>query len=268
MMDDTHLHDAIERVRNEQDRTADKQAAFEEFRAKVREVSSVCPGEVGEVSHAAGGTIGAGTVAQSQTVPGDTAGQRVRKAFVETVRQYSGQEIEEWGSLACAIREELNGDIATVLAPNTNRVFTSAVKHGVLSATTDRLHELRAMEQALQRELQSLRTATTEREAITDWISDADETPLTELGFDDLRERHETLTQHRTRCEHRLRERQELLGGRTNHDATVGIAHRTLVQHLYSEFATTHPVVTSLTRLVRICVDCQRTVRDHLTRRV
>jgi len=105
-------------------------------------------------------------------------------------------------------------------------------------------------------------------EEITGWIVDTDETPLTDLGFQGLRRRHEALARHRDRCEELATQRQEFLERTTSRSAEAGIRHRSLVPHLDQEFPMDHPLLVTVARLDDACAECQRAVRRHLVRRV
>ncbi|WP_435064263.1 DUF7260 family protein [Halobaculum sp. EA56] len=50
--------------------------------------------------------------------------------------------------------------------------------------------------------------------------------------------------------------------------AAAGIRHRDLVSYLYRDLSVDHPVLSTVARLDATCADCQRTIRDHLVRRV
>ena len=80
--------------------------------------------------------------------------------------------------------------------------------------------------------------------------------------------RHEQLSTHRDQCEERLLARQETIQTTTSQDAQIGLKHRSLVTYLYQAFPVSYPVLSTLTRLNALLADCQRIVRDHLTRRV
>lgn len=106
-----------------------------------------------------------------------------------------------------------------------------------------------------------------EREAVSAKL-DADETPLTDLGFGQLQRRHETLGRHRDRCEELTGRRQEFLREITNQGAEAGIRHRNLVPYLYQDFPVDHPLLATVARLDDACTECQRAVRRYLIRRV
>ena len=104
-------------------------------------------------------------------------------------------------------------------------------------------------------------------EGVTGWLADADETPLSDLDFDVLRARHETLATKRDRCRDLAERRQAFLDGSTTLHSGAGISHRTLVTSLYEDFPVDYPVLSTATRLDAVCRTCQRAVRDHLVRR-
>ncbi|WP_327050595.1 DUF7260 family protein [Halomicrococcus gelatinilyticus] len=264
----THVNDALGRVQREQEHVSEKQSALDRFCDRVREVPAGSPRQPSATSRAtAGGTASAMATYRRSDSSADRC-RRVCEAFAETVAAAGLADGQESESLSTALRTELGDDVALALAPGTDGVFTPDVKQAVLAAATRRRTELRAMERALATEADSLRTAAAELDEVTDWLARTDETPLLELGFEALRERHETLTRHRARCERLARDRQRVLNGTTSHEAAAGVSHRALVASLYDGFPTDHPVLATVARLDGVCDDCQRAVRDHLTRRV
>jgi hypothetical protein len=264
----TRIHDALDRVKREREHVSDKQTAFDRFDERVRDVAAGSPRrQSGAMRATAGGTTSA-TTAHLRNDASTNRCRQVCRAFAETIRSDSVADVEESEPLLATVQEELGDEVAMALDPDAGGEFTPPVKRAVLSATAQRRTELRTMECALETEAQSLRSAIDELEQVTDWITRTNETSLLDLGFDALRERHETLTLHRTRCDRVVRERQPVLHGTTSYDASAGISHRTLVAYLYDEFPTDHPVLVTATRLDDVCADCQRVVRDHLTRRV
>jgi hypothetical protein len=118
-----------------------------------------------------------------------------------------------------------------------------------------------------RREASHLEDAVTSVSEITAWITDADETPLSELGFDAVQTRHETLAEYRNRCEDVARQRQVFLRERTSRTVDFDIHHRRLVTYLYEDAPAGHPVLATAARLDAVCRDCQRAVRSHLVRR-
>ncbi|QHS16885.1 DUF3053 domain-containing protein [haloarchaeon 3A1-DGR] len=294
---ETAVHAALDRVDAETERVDSLTPAFRRFDAAVRDLDPVGshasssgeptrladggitaahhhdrqPGRPGTPDGAAGVTGNAGVAGGAEAA--DRTGS-VRDAFAETVlsARDEGSNASDASAAAVvrAIRSEFGDAIAVVLAPGTDAGFTPAVKRAVRSAIATRRAELRALRDALDRERESLRSAREDVDAIVSWIARADETPLSDLGFEALRDRHETLERHRERCAERLESRQETLGSATGHGADAGLTHRSLVAHLYDVdgFPTPYPVVSTVVRLIDCCESCQRSVRDHLTRRV
>ena len=262
----THVHDALDRVDAEQEHVVGELSALDRFEAGVRELDPVSPAESTGASHAVGDAAPVAGAFRPNAARPDRL-DRVRDLFAETVRPYSLADVEGSEPLVETIRTELGEEIATAIAPATPGRFTADLQRAILSSVDQRTAELRAMDRALAREAESLATALETFEATIDWLVDADETPLSELGFESLRERHETLADHRTRVEELMRERQDSLHRTTTYDAAAGLVHRSLAGYLYGELPTTHPVLSTAVRLDSVCEECQRAVRDHLTRR-
>lgn len=261
MVVETHVDVARETVARERGQIVDEQEAYEQFR---RQVASISPTEAPPQT-GAGGSGPIGTQAAASTTD-STNCRRVREAFAETVRPHSVDAADEEPLLE-TIREELGDGIAVALAPTTDHGFTPQTKQAIFAAVCERLQDLDATTTSLDREAESLAAAATETETVTEWLRAADETPLPELGFEDLRERHERLDEFRDQCQQRLTVRQELLQETTSQNPWVGLNHRSLVVFLYQKFQVNYPVLSTIARLDDLLADCQRTVRDHLTRR-
>ncbi|WP_096390609.1 DUF7260 family protein [Halopenitus persicus] len=279
---ETAVHVAFDRVDAETDRVDSLKPAFGRFDARVRDLEPVggrSSSSTGPTRLADGGIAAAHHHSRQSGSPGtadDAAGsdrriRTIRNAFARTVLSARGEGTDASAvAVVRAIRSEFGDEIAVALAPGTDARFTPAVKRAVRSAIATRRAELHAFRDALDRERESLRSARTDVDAVVSWIASADETPLSGLGFEALRDRHETLERHRERCAERLEARQATLGSATGHGAEAGLTHRSLVSHLYAVdgFSTPYPVISTVVRLIDCCESCQRSVRDHLTRRV
>jgi hypothetical protein len=214
-----------------------------------------------------------GVTATTGTLDGDRSTddrcRAVRQAFVETIRPHSVDDAADADAepLLETVRAELTDSIAVALAPTTDASFSPALKRAIASAATARRVELTTLDRALDREETMLDDAESTVETVTDWLVDADETPLTDLGFEALRSRHVTLATHRDRCADLADRRQSFLRRTTDRGAQARIPHRSLVSSLYDDFPVDHPVLATVARLDSVCAACQRTVRDHLVRR-
>ena len=261
-MIETHVDRAREAVERERDVLEEEGTAYEVFRRRVASLSAT------EMSgRAATGGTGHGVVAQAvRPDAGDDACGQVREAFAETIRPYSVENVENEPLLE-TIRGELGDGIALALAPTTDAGFTPETKRAILTAARERRRGIAATIESLDSEAESLREAGEAVDEITDWLADADETPLSSLGFEALQARHDRLTGHRERCERLLEERQELLVATTGRNASADITHRSLVGYLYTALPVDYPVLSTLTRLYDLLEECERAVRAHLTRR-
>lgn len=262
---------AIERVAAETEHVADELRAYDRFERAVDDIEPAALSATGGGQPAADG----GAVTQSWTALGEDsrAGRsdpaaRVREAFAETVRPYSVEDIGDAESLVETMAAELGDGIAATLASTTAGQLTSEVKGAIRSAVDRRRAELRATERALEIEADALEAARETFDEVVEWLLMADERPLSTLDFDDLQRRHETLETFRSRCSEVAADRQAVLRRTTSHGPKAGIPHDTLVEYLYQDAPTAHPVLTTAARLDSVCAGCQRTVRDHLVRRV
>jgi hypothetical protein len=257
----TRIHDARDRVEHEQEAVEAKLDAIDRFVDRVEDISAGLTPPPGSV------TAVVGVLSRHSTSGGENC-EAVRRASAETIRPHSLDDIEERESLQETIQVELSESIAVALAPTTNARFTPELKQGVLSEARARRAETEALGLALEREATHVDDDAAVVDEITEWIATADETPLSDLGFRELRERHECLERNRDRCETVAQRRQSFLDGTTSNGPEVRVSHRSLGPYIYRDLPTDHPMLTTVARLHDACADCQRAVRDHLVRRV
>ncbi|WP_435147112.1 DUF7260 family protein [Halobaculum sp. P14] len=129
--------------------------------------------------------------------------------------------------------------VAVALAPTTEASFTPELKEMVLAEAQSRRAEATALQDALEREETHLKEAAAAVDDIIAWIVNANETPLTDFGFDALQQRHEILASHRASCEDVARDRQEFLKETTNDGVDAGVRHQSLMPYLYQDFRST-----------------------------
>ncbi|MFC6906043.1 DUF7260 family protein [Halalkalicoccus tibetensis] len=242
----TTIDRADERVRREREAIEAKQTAYRRFRVRLESVSTRSS------SSGAGETL----VATS----GGTRARPIREAFAETVATVC--EERPTGELLAA---ELGEEVATHLTTNG---VTPALRRAVRTESERRGAELAAMDGALGAEADSLERAANVVDSVREWLIEVDERPLPELGFEELRERHARLAGFRDDCEGLVADRQAHLGRTTGAEGQAGVRHDDLRAYLYEELPVDHPVPVTATRLDGLCTEAQRTVRDHLVRRV
>ncbi len=258
---DTHASRALKRVRAERDAVADKRRAFDRFTARVADVEPAARPD-GGARTPAGPTVAAGR----PSVDGCAA---VREAFAETVRPHATEDVSDAESNLERIAAELNREVACALSPAASGVpFSGSLKRAVLAAADARQDELRALAVVLEREEERVADARATLDEPVDWIAATDETPLVGLGFEELADRHERLDEFEARCERVAADRQAYLDRTTSVDGRVGVNHRSVVESLYEDFPVDYPVLATATSVAEVCRDCQRSVRDHLARRV
>jgi len=258
----TRIHDALTRIKTEQDAVDAKRDAIDQFIERV-EACSPAPSP-------AAATYATATVSRTpQESQGSTNQcQTVRQAFAETIEPHSLDDIDDSESLHETIQTELSESIAIALAPTTKAAFSPELKQAVLSKSHVRRTATDTLRRALDREVSELGDARDTVDEFTEWISTADETPLTELGFEELRSRHGTLSAYRSCCKELASHRQDFLEGATSHGETIGVSHSDLVDYAYQDFPADRPVLATMARLAETCGECQRIVRQHLVRRV
>jgi hypothetical protein len=260
---ETHIQQAIDRVHEEQTATDGKQEAYKRFVTGVEEVAVETP-----TAQRGGLRTGPAATVAASSSGGSKSREQVRELFAETVRPHSTADVDDPETLLETIGVELSEQVAMALAPRNMTGFTTNLKQGVLSEAAQRRHELRAMEHALDREEASLAAANDSMSEVLAWIVDTNETALTDCGFEALQARHERLDGFHDRCGTIARERQSLLHATTSADAQAGIAHQELMNCLYDGFPVACPVLSTLVRIEQLCNECQRSVRNHLIRRV
>lgn len=258
----TRIHDALTHVQTEQDAVDAKRDAIDRFIERV-EACSPAPSPAG----ATGATATVGLTPQQSQGSADKC-QSVRQAFAETIQPHSLDDVEDSESLHETIQAELSESIAIALAPTTEATFSPELKQAVLSKSHVRRAATDTLRRALDREASELVDARDTVDEITEWIATADETPLTELGFEKLRARHERLSAYRSCWKELASHRQDFLDGATSHGESIGVSHSDLVDYAYQDFPANQPVLATIARLDETCGECQRIVRQHLVRRV
>lgn len=257
---ETHIGDAIERASDEHEAVAAKRDALAQFTTRVSELAPESK------AAATPGIATTGGLANGSDAT-DSRCRTVRQAFADTVYPHALDERDEPESVHTAIGNELSEEVAVALAPATDAAFSATLKRALVSEAESRRAETAVLARALDREVEQLQRAESLVAEVTTWIADAEETPLTALGFDALRERHERLAAYRDRCEAVVRERQQFLDGTTNIGVDVGVSHRLFPAYLYQSFPVEHPALATVARLDDTCASCQRAVRGHLSRR-
>ncbi|WP_283401558.1 hypothetical protein [Halorubrum sp. DM2] len=263
---ETHIDSAMTRVEREQTHFDAERKAYERFRSGVASLSPQSAATPSTGLSADGGTLSVAGGSRHEAVTTDA--DRVRELFTETVRPHSVADLDGEEPVLETIREELGDSLAFVLASETDADVTPQVQSAICSKAQQRLQELTAMSSALDRETESLQAAAQDCQTVTEWVEKHNQTSLLKLGFPELQRRHEQLSAHRERCDERLRVRQKTIQATTNRGPNAGLKHRSLMTFLYQEFPVSYPVLSTVTRLNGLLVDCQRSVRDHLTQRV
>ncbi|ADJ14187.1 DUF7260 family protein [Halalkalicoccus jeotgali] len=242
----THIEGARERVAREREAVSEKRAAYDRFRTRIESVSP-------RAAIADGGD----TLVSSA---GRTGARPIREAFAETV----APTCEDRATMEL-LGAELGEEIATALATG----GVSPPLYRAIGTEVDRRRaELAAMDGALEAEADSLRRARGVVEPVREWMIEENETALSAYGFEGLRERHARLGAFRADCEGLLADRQTDLGRTTGAQGRAGVRQRDLASYLYEGLPIDHPVLVTAVRLEELCRECQRTVRDHLVRRV
>jgi len=259
---ETHVDGAIKRVDREIDHFGSRLTGVEQFE---RQLSEIQPATGKSHRTATDGGV------QAVSAPLDGGGtadhcEEVRESFGDTVYPHTAGNSDE--SVLETIGEEFGDRIALALAPGTDQQFTPGLKRTILSATREREAEIESMQRALETERTSLVEARSEIQTITEWLSETDQTPLLELDFEELQERHETLDGYLDGCDSLVESRQETIHSTTSPAGAAGVEHHPLVEFLYQSFPVSYPVLGTIANLDEVCRTSQRRVRDHMVRRV
>ena len=271
MTGSTAVHRALECLENERDAVRDRASAFETFARRVRDV----PTPSGPA-----GTSGAGpatpkamatavsSVAATPAPPEDRC-ETVREAFADAVEPHTIADAE--ASLLETMATELSEEVAVSLSPASDADWTPTLKRAVLEETETQRRKAALLEETLQRERRTLEAAIDEINEIVGWLEATADESLLQCGFDDLYEKHDRLETYRERLESLTERRQsqfdEFDEVRTP-GGSDGDGYRELVAAIYADLPVRYPVLSTATRLYGICGGCQRTVREHLVRRV
>ena len=255
---------AARRRATEEERTLRaERTAYDRFRTTVADLDVDGPTTASN-SAAAGGL--ATVTSMLPSVGGSTATcEDVREAFAETVRPHSVADVQADEALMATIRAELGDDLAVALAPGTDVAFDPALRSSVLDTVDDRLVEIDAVVDALEREVASMDAVAEHVASTVDWLAAVDRDPLDALSFDALRARHADIAERREATDAVAADRQSFLRVRTGGGVDCDVAHDGVSDYLHG--TDTYPALDALTRTSRLLEDCQRTVRAHLTRR-
>jgi hypothetical protein len=240
-----------------------ERTAYDRFRQTVADLDVDAP------TTASGGTAAGGLATVTSMLPsvgGSSATcEDVRGAFAETVRPHSVADVQADESLLATIRAELGDDLAVALAAGTDVTFDAALRSSILETVDDRLVEIDAVLDALEREVASLEAVADHVIGTVDWLAAVDSDPLDALSFDALRARHADIAAKREATDDVAADRQSFLRARTAGGVDCDVAHDGVSQYLHG--ADTYPALDALARTSRVLDDCQRAVRAHLARR-
>ncbi|UPV73687.1 hypothetical protein M0R89_14210 [Halorussus limi] len=252
---------AVERAAAERDRIEEKVAAFGEFRERVESVPTDANRRAGRSSRSGSRAVGSALAVGASGTSTTGGAATVREAFRETVLPYADAD-----SMQEAMADELSPELTAALSPAAGG-FSTGLQRQLVSRADRRRKECGLLADGIEGERDRVRALADELGEITDWLADADETPLLQLGFEELRARHDRLEEFRATCDRLAAERQAAIR-ETRSDGLTGIREAELIAHLYGEFDDAHPVLADLAELDAVLAECQRAVRRHLCARV
>lgn len=250
-LSETDAHDAVRIVDREKRITSEKLTEIDRFERRVRGMDA--DGMTGGLQGDAGGGVAA---VSAEPVSGSVCGDVV-EAFEDTLNR-----CEKDTDLRVTMSGELGKEIAGLVLKDDRSGLTPELKRAVLRSTDERRSQLRVLRQALETEEESVKSTVGLVESVDGAVSADDH--LIGLGFDELRRRHRSLTRLRRDCERRIHERQRTLSETTKEASAAGLRHMSLIEYLYEELPTEHPVLSTLTEAVRVCEDEKRELRGHI----
>lgn len=274
----TDVHRALEAITDERTAVAARIEAFETFERRVRELpsgpSAATAAATAERSEAGSGgpvtTEPPAVTTRMAAAPESNHCAAVREAFCETILPHTTADIDgdDLESVGRALETELESDIAAALV--TESGWTAELKRAILERALEEQRKARRLDDMFETEAASLRRSIDDLEPICAWVESRAEQSLREWGFEELRAAHERLDRFQERLETALEERQQLLSApiRRETRGTSARPYRTFVESIYTAGAVQYPVLSTGARLVAVCRSCQRTLRDHLVRRV
>jgi hypothetical protein len=256
----SYIDQARKQLEEEQDAV---EAKLEAYKAFIRRASDLSTGQ--SPSPTPGITATAAKRYSGHSSVGNQC-QIVREAFEQTIQPHSVADIGESESLLTTIRHELTDSIAIALAPATDTSFSPPLKQMILTEAESRRSETAIMLRALRREETQLEDADTVCSDITSWITEHDQPLASDLGFETLQQRHETVAAHRNRLENLSHNRQHFLKKGTGRNSGDRLQHRDITHYLYQSLTVDHPVLATVAHLDTAYKEYQQMIRDYLVR--
>ena len=254
-LSETEAHRALQTVKEEKRITSKKLTEIGRFRQEVREMEAVDGSPADGLRGADGGVR---AVSSTGSNPGCVCGD-VIEAFEGTLNGCEGSVCVER-----AMAGELGKDVAAFLLRDGDADLTPELKRAVLSSVDERRSQLRVLEEALETEEESVRSAVELTESMSDSLITED--MMISLGFDELKQGHGSLICLKEDCEKRIQERHKTLSKTTKEASAAGLRHMSMIEYLYEELSTEYPVLSTLTEAVRVCERKEREVREYICR--
>lgn len=165
---DASISAAIAHLETEQSRLSDERTAFERFSARVE---TIAPGRVDPTE---------GMIQYEQQTSGQTL-LAVREAYTETVMDVSHYDEEYDDTYQESITAEFGPELAVALTQSSR--FTPATKSTLLGEIDEAISQREAFQEAVERELNSLRSAATEVRSISNTVARLSETEFPAATF-------------------------------------------------------------------------------------
>lgn len=249
-LSETEAHEALRVVDEERGVTSSKITELERFRRKVQGM------DVSDRSRPTEPQFSGGDVETVSSGRSNVCCREVVDAFEQTLGTCEDTRLE------LTMCGELGGEVASTVLNDESSKLTPELKQAIMDSVDERRSQLRVLEEALEKEENSVRKAVELLGSIEESL--VSEASLISLGFDELRQRHGSLIYLREDCEDRIQERQKTLSETTKEGATSGLRQMSLVEYLYEGLGVDHPVLSALTEAVQACEKNEMEVRKHI----
>ncbi len=227
-------------VGEERSRTATERDAFDRF---ARTVAGLDPSRGSYQVTAGAGGAAAATVAG--TAPSDGRLEAVREAYRESVMTMPHYEEEYDEPLGRHLSGEFGEEVATAVTEGER--LTPGLQQVLVERAREAARERDRLMRRLDSEVDALEAAGDELRSVESAVRDAERRSLDELGFRGLADEWNRLGELEARLGRLLTDRQSSLRAR---EGRAGGRAESLVQYLYADLATDHPVLVDGTVLL------------------
>ncbi|ELZ91621.1 hypothetical protein C440_14944 [Haloferax mucosum ATCC BAA-1512] len=223
------LDAARQNLREERRRCVDERAAFLAFQKDVAAVKATAP---------AATPMAVTAIGRRQHSDGALA--RVRRAYERTVMSVPHYDEEYDDSFEDSVSAEFGPDVATAF--RSASVFSPALRQTVASAAATAVSERAEFIRVVDEEIDSIESMHDDIASLTARLSEFDDTPLSDRGFDELLALHDGLADLRGRLDALVVERQATIA---NHRRALSSLDHDVTEFLYENLSVRYPVLAT-----------------------